>query len=112
MSKAERLAKKNFQANTVVECVFGSRVKPALGLSVDDYHWTAKVKVIQPIIDRINGCHCYLVDDEKKKVIGIAVAKSHDGYRSLWVNSDDFKSYSNEEEKSKFLAEFRSKLGH
>lgn len=113
MSRVERQAAKKFQDGNRHQCTFGSRIKPphlSLGTPLEDYYWSASVKVFPLIMDQKNEKRCFIVEDEQRKVLGIAVMNSHDSYNTLIVLPQDVRFYNTVEEREFIIEEFKDEL--
>ena len=94
-----------FKTHSKIECRFGSRITPEEALC-----WTNNVQILSPIIDKKNGLLCYLVDDEVRKVVGIAVLDGSKRLRALWVAPGDFKEYFDIESKNSAVTQLKNSL--
>lgn len=113
MSKAERQAAKKFKDGNRHQCTFGSRIRPShlpLGTPIKDYYWSASVKVHSMIMDRKNEKRCFIVEDEQRKALGIAVMNSHDFNNTLLVLPQDVRFYDTMEERESILEDFKDEL--
>lgn len=101
-----------FSVNDIIPVIYGTRIRPQdlpFGTPLSEHYWSSEAKIIQTIHPSQEDC-LYIIEDQKQRIVAIAVKDTHIANDGLRVSYQDFKRYNSQEERSSILQEWRNSL--